>query len=253
MGYILDLTSMISDRAKRQAPSGWDAVYDVDQSQLSEEFIDFNYDFSHVQTTTLAPTEIDRVEYDNGTDVQQSQTLGQTHTTTASTETTVTQGVSTSTSGGFSINFPGLGANLNIQQTLSLSTQQAQGNSVTQTWNCSTPIDIPAHSTVDVSWSISEVSYEAPFSGVLQIHGTVRLNGHWAGGFKGWEFYGVGELFSKYPDPSIRVLDEQTISVNVTGVTVCSQGINLITKVDQHKDDKVTNVDIRSRFRTRFA
>ncbi len=255
---IVDIASLVRDRALRAASPlvgigmPIDMILSIDFSQLVQDLRDFRYDTSNLSPVNLTPTQIDQYDYFNGTDLQQSQTVGRALTTVASVQTTVTHGIQTQSTVKFDLSYSGLGVSADFQQTVSFSVSQQQSTTITQTWNCTTPILIPPQTGIHVDWIVSNAEYSLPFSGNAVLTGNVLVDAHSSGvPCHGIEAIGIGDIFSRFPDPSVQPMSKDAIAVAVAGESTFVQGINLQTVVKQYKADRTTlgeQVHYRYRF-----
>jgi hypothetical protein len=213
------------------------------------------FSYGAAQLLGETPTELNSVDYYNGSNLQQSQTLGDTRTTTHTCQTTVTDGVSTQASKGIKVTAPGFEGSAGVQVTTSFSTSQQQTESSQQTWNCTTPILVPPKTGIRAVWSVTLTQYNIPFAGTLEVHGHVHVV--YLFGFDALqEDVPVGRIFRVSPSQGVEVIDEESISCHVSGVSNILSGTNLQTTISQYTKDAdlkeiIQSQTVRNLFRRR--
>jgi Clostridium epsilon toxin ETX/Bacillus mosquitocidal toxin MTX2 len=225
----------------------------VDYSGLSEQLVNFAFATATPVPTSETPVQIDTYVYANNSDLQQSQTVGSTKTTVASLQVTITQGVQTTLGDSFNVGFAGYGgASVSFSMQTNLSTADQQAQSVTQIWNCTTPILVPARKGIKLTWSVLTAEYQIPFSGSVRIAGSIGatflllmvgefgLLPSQSGGnilpnpWPDKQTVAIGTLFLQYPNPRVTVIDANTIEIAVSGLSSSTNGIDLQTDVEQY-------------------
>jgi Clostridium epsilon toxin ETX/Bacillus mosquitocidal toxin MTX2 len=151
---------------------------------------DFQYDLDHAQILSEATEQQGQAEkLQNVTDVQQSEVLGGSFTTTDTMgwqDQTQVQ-ISGSVSGGVKI--PLLAdAKLTVTTTVTQQWQTNGSHSQSHTWNWSVPVVAPPHKTVEARALITQAAYTVPYiaTGTFQYQsgktiGGVKVAGTYAG------------------------------------------------------------------------
>jgi hypothetical protein len=163
-------------------------------------------------------------------------------TTAASFQVVVTKGITVGITASVQVGVPDFGtATISSSVSMSLSTAETQGSTLSQTWSWNSTIPVPPHSHVKATIIVQEAKYSTPFTAKVRIRGAfgwVYITGH--EDYEVW--YDCGALFRKYPHPEVVVIDDHTIECVVSGVFSGVQGVNYVVETSQIVDGATTQV-----------
>lgn len=169
---------------------------------LSDERIDF---YGSPDTATK-PTIGARQVLSNGTNVEQSQTVELSKSTTSTFAWSLTEGFKLSMSAKFKVGVPPIvSAETTISGELSFSSTQTKTESETKTWRVSQPVKVPARTEVEAVLLIDEEKFSQRFHSRAVLSGYVcsnspdRIDGHYF-----W-FHPIASIFEKFPTRGFTV------------------------------------------------
>lgn len=151
-------------------------VTGVDYSRLEVVLTDFQYEEDY----KITPSKLvfrNSGHWLNDTEVlQPNQRFSKTHTTTASFEWSLTEGLKLSTKTSFKAGLPILvDGKVELTTELSFSATEKKTESTTQTWTIDVPITLPAYSIVDAHVNISQLTYSPKWTAKAAISGPLQV------------------------------------------------------------------------------
>lgn len=230
MADIFDLK-----KAVEATSDGWSLL----GSTVAAELVDIKYEEPVRQDV---PLQIVVTTFTNDTDEKDTVRFADTRSTTALVSWTVTQGVSTTLSANASIGVPGsMGASVGASQTASLSRTDAQTFTTQQTWPWDVTMAVPPRSRIDVEVLVDQIAFRSVFSARAVHSGRlwfVLLSPYPSD----QKYVGVGEHFTRHPDPRVTVLTPESMVVDVSGVVEGRQGRAYRIEKHQHPINEPANV-----------
>lgn len=197
---------------------GWQWVCDLSGVTLTPG--DLMYD---PITPTVQPQTLAYGRWTNETEVEDTQTLTVSKTTTASFSWSVTETIKIKSAQKVSCGLPGIaGGSIDLSEELDVGSAQTTTATQQQSWNESYEVPIPPQSTVVTQVSIQSASYTTPFQVTFSFSGTI-IAGMVQGDAKATNTYDVSDVLS--PDQL-----NQTASGTFTGV----QGIDYSVTTNQY-------------------
>ena len=196
-----------------------------------------------------------QTDYDNATGVTQTENFQYTATSAQSFNWSITEDleVGVSASGEIGLPFVAEGT-VTVTAKFDLSSTQGDTYTNTQSWTVSTPINVPAESSVQCTMLINTQSYNIPFSVAVVMHGyvaiwfndQVNLDGS---GFHWLWFIPITSMFSdvinnSLVDATAYFADDMGgLYTEVQGQLTGSQGINTQVTTNEGPADAIARVD----------
>ena len=154
----------------------------LDTSGVTVDLSSFSYETPSPLTT---PSVIAAAEFDNDSDVQNSELFQDERSTTASFKWSISEGLKLGAKTTFEVGTPVVKGGVEVSAELSLGSTQEQVTTTTQTWTWSATVNVPPRSKVVASTVLNEETYSPRFTAVVEIGGTVgfrNADGTIAGG-----------------------------------------------------------------------
>jgi len=208
------------------------------QYQTNATVQSFAYDGNSLPTN--GSTVAYELWYDNGTSVQQQNNFQETSTTTQTFTWSVTESLSIGVEISATEGVPSVvSSTQKVTVTIGLSSTQSQTTTNTQTWQVSSPINVPADSSVKADMVISTQSYSINWTAAVLLQGYVaiwnndKVNGHWL-----W-FHPIESVFADCANHNIIDTSGYSIvaggvSTQATGAFTGSQGISVGVTAKQY-------------------
>jgi len=195
---------------------------------LTITLVDSAFDIEGDKKAEHFPIVFDSITYDNGTDLDASDTWLSAGTDSVIYSVSITRGVQTSQSTSVSIQVPvvGIGASQGDQVGTSLSSTTTQSTTVGRTIQKSVLVNVPRRKRVVATLFLTPLHHAIPFKGIAHISGSCIGRAQQSPWYKGGP---IGTIFRNDPpsafkidDPAygqqITVIDDNTIQVAVMGL-----------------------------------
>ncbi|MFM0562259.1 ETX/MTX2 family pore-forming toxin [Paraburkholderia sediminicola] len=206
MPDIFDLTSALDQRG-----DSWP----FDSFSGTTEVVELNYQSPEPHET---PYLLVPVSYTNDSDSQDQFRINDTKRTTATMSWSIQRGIQLSLKESVKITFPSKlewGQDASMQVTIN----QTEGGSVSeeQTWTWDQTVQVQPRKRLEVEVIIDELEMSTPFKAKTVFSGKVTYLLIGFGAPDKTKTFGIGELFTAYPDQQVTVLSPDSISLPVAG------------------------------------
>jgi hypothetical protein len=161
---------------------GWPNPIDIIKKQIQGNYPNDKFRFKKfdvilelrdVTYKDLVPADLYAVAiqtsiFENKTNVEDEQTFSVSKSTSQTAEWSITEGLEIATQ--FEVKVPFIGSG-STTATLSLQSTQTQSKTETRQWDYSARIPVPAHTTVETTFSVLEGKINTPFTATIQARG----------------------------------------------------------------------------------
>jgi len=212
----LDLDSEINTRIVQLAGAWPNQILWVYEGALAKRVDRLEY--GAFDAANRQPVEIDHTSVQNGTELQESQTVSFNKSVQLSQTWSVTHAVSLGIRMNFGISAVFQGG---VETQLSFSSTESKSESVTRGCTTSVTIPVPPGTRVEAILILDEVNIDVPFEAAMVITGLVPFDFNDLSAFFGrgaqHSSIPVGTLFTKLPHADVTVVNDTTISCTVKG------------------------------------
>jgi hypothetical protein len=222
---ILDLDVMISDFWKSALPKGASG-YTIHDDEVKVELLEFTYGTYDI---VKKPSLVASTTFSNGTDVQATQNISDTKSTTSSFKWSVTAGLKLGAKTSFKVGAPFIAeGKVEASIELSLAATVEQTTTETQSWSYSVNVPVPPHSTVVVDALVSMAEYSPNWRARMRLSGVSYIT---VAGSSGRKAVPIAAILASYPGVTI---DGDVVNYEASGTFKGAQGLTVDVKTSQH-------------------